>query len=122
MIVRKNGTFEVNSDFPNINWYPKEDNYIVDETTEEGQLMMATYINSYPLVTFEHDGKYVTSVSIINLQKPPEVVGKEIQLIKNGQGQWEYVYVDIPLSDIELLKQQLAEQQAIINSLLGVTE
>lgn len=115
MIIRKDKTYETNLFFPNTDWYNKG-NYIMDETTEEGQLMAQIYIENYPFVDIEHDGEFVTRVII--LDKPirlPEVEGKRIELVKNDLGEWEYVYVDIPITKEELkikeLEQQLLEVQ-----------
>lgn len=110
MIIREDKSYETNSLFPNIDWY-NEGNYIIDETTEEGQQMAKTYIENYPFVDFEHDGEFVTKVIVLDKpERPPEIEGKSIELIKNEQGEWEYIYVDIPKTEAEI-------QQEIINIL-----
>lgn len=118
MIIRQDKTYETSSMFPNTNWYEDEDNYIIDETTELGKRMAQTYIENYPFVDFEHDGEFVTKVIVLDKpEKPPEVEGKEIKLIKNEQGEWEYIYVDIPLTpeqELKKVKQELADTNAMI--------
>ena len=110
MIIRKDGTFETRSDKPNEDWY-NEGNYIIDETTDECKQMAQTYIENYPFVDFEHDGEFVTKVIVLDKpERPPEIEGKSIELIKNEQGEWEYIYVDVPKTEIEI-------QQEIINVL-----
>ena len=110
MIIKANGEYIKHSLFLNTN-FSDEEAYIIDETTEEGQQMAELYMNNYPLVDFEVDeDNFVTSVSVIPLEKPQEVEGKEIQLVKNDQGEWEYIYVDIPKTEVEI-------QQEIINVL-----
>lgn len=110
MIVRQNKIYETHSEHKSTDWY-NEDNYVIDETTQEGQQMAQTYIENYPFVDFEHDGEFVTKVIVLDKpEKPPEVEGKEIKLIKNEQGEWEYIYVDIPKTEVEI-------QQEIINVL-----
>jgi len=103
MIIRQDGTFETNSLFPNTNWYPEEDNYIIDETTEEGQLLAKTYIENYPFVDFEHDGEFVTRVIVLDKpERPPELPGKQIVLKQDEEGNWYYEYEDIPKSKEEI--------------------
>ena len=53
---------------------------------------------------------------------PFEVEGKEIILVENETGQWAYIYKDISLTEVEILQKELAEQKALINAMLGVTE
>lgn len=111
MIIRRDKSFETNSAFLDTDWYNNEDNYIIDETTEIGQQMAQTYIENYPFVDFEYDGEFVIKVIVLDKpERPPEIEGKSIELIKNEQGEWEYTYVDIPKTEIEL-------QQEIINTL-----
>lgn len=110
LIIKQNLQFETNNIYPNTDWYD-EGNYIIDETTPEGQEMAQTYIKNYPFVDFEHDGEFVTNVMVLDKpEQPPEIEGKSIELIKNELGEWEYVYVDIPKTEIEI-------QQEIINTL-----
>lgn len=48
MIVRKNKDFEICSLYPDSNWYPDEDNYVVDETTQKGKALAQKIIENYP--------------------------------------------------------------------------
>ena len=114
MIVKKDKTFERNSSFPSIDWY-EEGNLIIDETTAEGEQMAQTVIDNSPFIEIENDGEFVTSVIVLDKPvKPPEVVGKEIELVKDESGQWVYVYKDVPLTEVEILKKELeATQQAM---------
>lgn len=110
MIIRKDKSCETNSLFPNSDWYG-EGNFIIDETTEQGQQMAQTYTENYPFVDFESEGDKVAKVLIMDKpERPVEVVGKEIVLEQNEYGEWFYVYVDIPKSEIEI-------RQDIINTL-----
>ena len=110
MIIKNSATIETNSQFPHTDWYD-EGNYIIDETTEQGKQMAKTYIENYPFVDFEHDGEFVIKVIVLDKpERPPEIEGKSIELIKNEQGEWEYIYVDIPKTEAEI-------QQEIINIL-----
>lgn len=61
--------------------------------------------------------------------RPQEIKNKYVKLQKNEAGDWEYTFFDKPLSEIELLKQQveeqkelIEEQKALMNALLGVVE
>jgi len=122
MIIRQNGTFETNSMFPNVDWY-NEGNFIIDETTEEGQQLAQLYVDNYPFIDFEHDGENVTKVVLLDKpERPEEVEGKEIQLVQNEQGEWEYIYVDIPLTKEQELEKKVRELQEIVDTTLGVTE
>jgi hypothetical protein len=113
MIIKKDRTYEANSMYPNSNWYANESNYVIDETTEKGQKMAKAYIENYPFVDFEHDGEFVTKVIVLDKPEiPPEVEGKRIELVQNENGEWEYVYVDIPPTKEELLQIQLAQNTA----------
>lgn len=56
MIVRANKTYETNSLFPNMDWY-NEGNYVIDETTEEGQLLAQKIIENYPYFNFVLDSE-----------------------------------------------------------------
>lgn len=121
MIIRQDKSFETRSDKPNTNWYEGEDIFIVDETTEEGQLMVKNYTKNYPFVDFEHNGEFVTKVILLEKPiKPIDIVGKELELIKNELGVWGYIYVDISLTEIELLQQKVAEQDMVIEGLMFV--
>lgn len=117
-----NKSYEQNSVFPNIDWH-NVGNLIVDETTEEGRAMAQTIINNYPFFDFEFEGQIVTNVVVLEKPvRPPEVEGKSISLVKNELDQWVYVYEDMELTMEEILRQELAEQKALINAILGVTE
>lgn len=110
MIIRKDGSYETNSMFLNTDWY-NEGNHIIDEVTEVGMLMAQIYIKNYPFVDFEYDGKFITDVIVLDKpEKPEEIEGKFIELIKNEQDDWEYIYVDIPKTETEI-------QENIINTL-----
>lgn len=120
MIVRKDKSYETRSDKLNENWYEDEDNYVVDETSEEGQQMAQIYIDNYPFVDFEHDGEFVTKVIVIDKpEKLPEVEGKLIELVQNEEGSWEYIYVDIPLTKEQELELKLAQNTAETIELLS---
>lgn len=114
MIIRKDGTFETRDDKPNEDWY-NEGNYIIDETTEEGQQMAQTYIENYPFVDFEHDGEFVTKVIVLDKpEMPPEIPGKRIVLKQDENGNWYYDYEDRPKSQEEILEEKImAQEQAI---------
>lgn len=119
MIIKKDKSFETNSLFPNTDWY-EEGNFIIDETTEQGQRMVQAYVENYPFVDFEANDKAITKVLILDEPiKPKEVVGKEIVLEQNEQGEWVYLYKDKPLSELEELRQQLEQQQALIDKLIN---
>lgn len=119
MIIRQDKTYETCSLYPNTDWYSKEENLIIDETTEEGLLMAQTYIENYPFIDFEHDGKFISKVIVLDRpERPPEVEGKEIQLIKNELNEWEYIYVDIPLRKEQELEQKIQQQNAVIEEIL----
>lgn len=69
MIIKQDGTFIRSSVYPNINWIEDEDNYIIDETTDEGQLMGQVYTENYPFVKIEHDGEFVTKVIVLEEER-----------------------------------------------------
>lgn len=122
MIISRNGNFSQNSLFPNSDWC-NEGNYIIDETTEQGKQMTQLYIENYPFVDFESEGQRVTEVIV--LEKPELPTPNEwqnVQLIQNELGEWVYVLVDRPLSEINLLKQQVKQQQILMDAMLGVSE
>lgn len=119
MIIKQDKSFETHSGFPNTNWYVDEQNYIIDETMSEGKLMAQMYIDNYPFVDFEYDGEFITKVIVLDKpERPLEVEGKEIQLIQNEQGEWEYIYVDLPIDDTDL-QARVNELEAMINLLVG---
>lgn len=118
MLVNKNGGYLKSTIYSNRKWVSDEGYYIIDETTEEGRQMAQTYIKNWPFVDFEHDGEFVTKVIVLDKpERPPEIEGKSIELIKNEQGEWEYIYVDIPLTpeqELKKVKQELADTNAMI--------
>ena len=77
MIVRQDKTYETCSLYPNINWYENEDNYVVDETTEEGQILAKKIIEHSPYMELVvENGKLV---DIIPLPKPdPPIVDEPV--------------------------------------------
>ena len=70
MIVRKDKSFETNSMFLNTNWYDNEDNYVVDETTEEGQALANKIREHYPYFDIVIENNQL--VDIIPTERPPE--------------------------------------------------
>lgn len=124
MIVRKNKTYEICSLYPDTNWYKDEENYIIDETTEEGKLLVQKYIDNYPFVDFEHDGEFITKVIVLEKPvRPPEIEGKRIELIQNDLGEWKYIYVDIPFTKEQELELKLTKlEQENLNVMLATTE
>ena len=121
MIIRQDKTYETSSMFPNTNWYEDEDNYIIDETTEEGQQMAQTYIENYPFVDFEHDGEFVSNVIVLEKpEKPEEIPGKKIVLKQDENGEYYYDYEDIPLSPEEEKIQRLERDN--INNMKAMVE
>ena len=126
MIIRQDKTYETNTMYPNINWYEGEENFIIDETTEEGQIMAQTYIENYPFVDFEADeNMYVTEVIVLDKpEKPEEIEGKRIVLKQDENGEYYYDYEDIPLTQEQLLGQEVTnlkisniQKDLIINQL-----
>lgn len=73
MIIKKDLTYETRRDKPSVNWYEDENNFIIDETTEEGKQMAQTYIDNYPFVDFEHDGVFVTKVIVLEEEMQTEL-------------------------------------------------
>lgn len=124
MIIRKDGSYETMSLYPNSNWYLDEDNYIIDETTDEGKVLALMYSENYPLVNFTvGENNFVTGVSVIELERPAEVEGKYIDLIKNVGGGWEYTYVDIPLTEEQKLQLKIANlEQENLNIMIATTD
>ncbi len=72
MIIRGDKTYTINSNSPSINWTQEKDIYIIDETTERGQQLKRLYMENYPFVEFEHDGTYVTKVTVLEDEKLAE--------------------------------------------------
>jgi|AGTN01.3.fsa_nt_gi hypothetical protein len=66
MIVRPDKSFERSSAFLNNNPYPEQsDNLIIDETTDEGQVLAAKVMATYPYFDLiVKDGKLVDIVTI----------------------------------------------------------
>jgi hypothetical protein len=48
MIIRTDKGYEINSEYPNENWYENENNYIVDETTDAGKLLADKIKSKFP--------------------------------------------------------------------------
>jgi hypothetical protein len=49
MIVRSDGNYEIHEDKPSGNWYENQsDNYVIDETTNEGKLLADKIKSNYP--------------------------------------------------------------------------
>lgn len=109
MIIRKDKSFETCSLYPNTNWYEGEENYIIDETTEEGQLMAKTYTENYPFVDFEHDGEFVTKVTILEAEKLNEEERLEQERLENElsnslkPSDKEVLMAEVELNTINLL-------------------
>lgn len=122
MIVRKDKTYETSSMFPNTNWYEDEDNYIIDETTDEGKQMARIYMENYPFVDFEADeNMVVTKVIVLDKpEKPEEIPGKRIVLKQDENGEYYYDYEDIELSEEEKTIQRL--QRDNINNMKAMVE
>lgn len=119
MIVRQDKSFETSTMHPNTNWYPTENNYIIDETTKQGRDMAQIVIDNYPFFDFENDGEFVTKVVILDRpERLPEVEGKTINLIKDEAERWVYIYEDMPLTEVELLRQQLESTQEALDFLI----
>ena len=111
MIIRQDKTFETNSMFPNSDWY-NEDNIVIDETTQKGQQMTKEYIENYPFVDFKNN-----KVSILEKPtKPSEKEGKEITLEKDTSGNFVYIEVDKPLSELEQLKAEVAGLKKLVEA------
>ena len=103
MIIKRDGGYEINSLYPNVDWY-NEGNYVIDETTPEGKQMAQTYIENWPFLDFEHDeNNFVTKVIVLEKPEiPPELPGKQIVLKQDEEGNWYYEYEDIPKSKEEI--------------------
>ena len=74
MIVRKDKTFETNKMFPNANFYPDEDNFVVDETTDQGKQLADKISRLHPYFDFvlNPDGQLVDVVEIPRPPEPPQ--------------------------------------------------
>jgi len=104
LIIKKDKSFETNSMFPSSDWY-NEGNILIDETTQNGKKMAKEYIENYPFVDFKNN-----KVSILEKPtKPSEKEGKEIKLEKDTSGNFVYIEVDKPLSELEQLRVEVAE-------------
>lgn len=106
MIVRKDKTFETNSQFPNVDWY-NEENYVVDETTEVGRVLARKIIENYPYFNFvlDSEGKLIDiSPTERPVLDPVEEEKTELKLIQERLTQ---------------LEQENAELREIINAYLG---
>ena len=111
MIIRKDKTFETNSLFPNSDWY-NEGNIVIDETTQKGQKMAKEYIENYPFVNFK-DNKVLI---LKKPTKPIEKEGVEIKLKKDTSGNFVYIEVNKPLSELEQLKTEVAELKKLVEA------
>ena len=106
MIIYPNGSFVTNLEIPNGNFADDEHKnkvLVIDDNSELGQK-----ITNGEVFNVSTENEVVTDVKVI--QKPIEIEGKEIKLQKNDLGEWEYIYVDVPKTEIEI-------QQDIINTL-----
>ncbi len=77
MIVRQDKTYETCSMYPNSNWYEGEANYVVDETTEEGQVLAQKIIEHAPYMKLVvEDGQLV---DVTPTERPdPSIVNEPI--------------------------------------------
>lgn len=99
MIVRKDKTYETNSMFPNTNWYDEEDNYVVDETTEDGRLLAQKIINNAPFMDLVIENGIL--VDIIPTEKPdPIIIDEEIDYEKVAIAEG-FIDIDNRLKEIE---------------------
>lgn len=109
MIIRQNKSYETNSMYPDTNWYEDEDNLIIDETTEEGQQLAKLYIKNYPFVEFEHDGEFITSVTVLENEKQAEEERLEQERLEQElidsliPTEKEILMAELELSTLELL-------------------
>jgi len=96
MIIKKNGSVETNSLFPNSDWY-NEGNYIIDETKEENkELIEKIKANAPYMELIIEDGQIV---DVIPTERPTS----------------EPIIPEPTLEEkIELLQKQLLETQQII--------
>lgn len=109
MIIRQDKSYETNSLFPNIDWYEDENNYVIDETTEEGQIIMQTYIENYPFVEIEHTDGHVTNVVVLEEERLEEIERLENERIEQElldslkPSEKEVLMAEVELSTLNLL-------------------
>lgn len=95
--------------YPNTNWLNNNNFFIIDETTQKGHIMAKTYISNYPFVDFEHDGKFVTKVIILEDEKFKEQKKLEQKKIENNleeslkPSNKEVLIAEVELNTINLL-------------------
>ena len=72
MIVKPSGDYEANSLFPNSDWY-NQGNYIVDETTKEGQLLAEKIKANYPYMELVIEKEQLVDILPLSVpKKEPE--------------------------------------------------
>lgn len=77
MIVNKDGFYESRNDLPNTNWNEEEYEYLVDETTVEGQALAKKIFEHAPYVELViEDGKLV---DVTPTERPdPPIVNEKV--------------------------------------------
>ena len=81
MIVRQDKSYETNSMFLNYNWYEDEDNYVIDETTAEGQALAQKIKEHAPYMELVVEGGKL--VDIIPKERPdPPMVDEKVDAEK----------------------------------------
>jgi len=68
--------------YPNQNWTHDANYCIIDETTEQGRAMAQAYVDNFPFVSFTHDGKFVTTVVVLENEKQIELERLEQQRLE----------------------------------------
>ena len=89
MIVRTDGRVETNSNHPTVDWY-NEDNYIVDETKEDNQVLIQKIKEHAPYMELVvENGKLV---DINPTERPPKPISKptEIELLQEDNASLWY--------------------------------
>lgn len=125
MIVRKDKTYETRSDKPNENWYEEEDNYIVDETTEEGRILAQKIIENYPYFDFVFDDKG-NIIDIIPTGRPdpgpviPEPSLEEKNNLQIAQNTAETLEVIATLNEMQRIEQAQSNAE-LIELILSLT-
>lgn len=97
MIVRPDKTHESNSLYPNSNWYENEpENYIIDETTEEGAALAAKVVASYPFynIVLDDDGNLI-----------------DVEPYEPSKEEYEAIYPPREPTETEVLGQQLVDRE-----------
>ncbi|WP_333638223.1 hypothetical protein [Tissierella praeacuta] len=69
MIIRKDCTFETRMDKPNSNWYPDEDNYVIDETKEGNQELINKIKEHAPYMELVIENNKL--IDVIPTDQPP---------------------------------------------------